>query len=85
MDFKKIPYIIPKDWSEKKEIALKLEQYFIDFINKSGLDPIDAIIELCDREDVRIEDIEDYFPLMPSLIDMLKSKRQTQNAFKGLF
>jgi hypothetical protein len=86
MKLKDIPLIIPKDWNEKKEIALTLEQYFIDFINKTGLEPIDAILELCERESVRVADIEDYIPLMNTLLGILKSKKgNVEDSFKGLF
>jgi len=80
MEFEKIPLIISKDHKEKKQIAKILEQYFLDFINKTKSDPIDGILELCELKKVRIEDIEDYFDLMDILPSIIKNSKNNNNS-----
>jgi len=78
------PYIIPKDFEEKKEIAKDLEYIFLNYINKTGKEPIDAIVELCENKDIRVDDIEDYFPYMET-IKLLIQPEVCEDSFKGLF
>jgi len=85
MTLEEIALAIPKDWNEKKELSENLEQIFLDYINRTQLDPIDAILELCDEKNVRIEDIEDYIPQMRTLLSIIYSKENKQDNFKGLF
>ena len=85
MTLEEIALAIPKDWNEKKELSENLEQIFLDYINRTQLDPIDAILELCDEKNVRIEDIEDYIPQMHTLLSIIYSKENKQDNFKGLF
>jgi hypothetical protein len=84
MTLKEIPYAIPKDWKHKQEIARILEQYFLDFINKSKLDPINAVLELLDRNNIRVEDVEDYIPLMDTFLSIVKPK-EIKSSLGGLF
>ena len=82
MKLKDIPYYIPKDSKDREMIAKILENYFIDFINKTGLEPIEAILEFTNKYNIRIEDIEDYIQYMNTLLSLAKNKNVKS---RGLF
>ena len=79
-----IPYIIPEDWNQKKNIALKLERAIISYINKSGLNPVDALFEFLDKYNIRYDDIEDYILLMNTYVDFVKNSKE-EKVKKTLF
>jgi hypothetical protein len=84
MKLKEIPYVVPRGWKHKQEIAKNLEQYILDFINKSGLEPIDAVLELLDKNNIRVEDIEDYIPLMETFMSIV-NPQPIKSSIGGLF
>jgi len=79
---KEIEMFIPNDWEEKKEVALQLERIFLSFVNKTQLDLVEGIIELCERENVDVANIDDYFPFMENIVELLKG---TEKVEEGLF
>ena len=81
---KKIPYIIPEDWKQKKEIALQLEKAIISYINKTKLNPVEALIEFLDKYGIRYDDVEDYILLMDTYVEFVKNSRGEQKS-KSLF
>jgi len=81
MKIKDIPLYIPKNIEDKIRVAKILENYFINFINKTKLDIIDGILEFCDKYNIRIEDIDDYFEYMDLIKTLANNKKIKSNLF----
>jgi len=81
MKIKDIPLYIPKNIEDKIRVAKILENYFINFINKTQLDIIDGILEFCDKYNIRIEDIDDYFEHMDLIKTLANNKKVKSNLF----
>jgi len=82
---KDIPYIIPTA-ENKDEIISILENNIVSFLNKNPqLDIIDGILGFCEKNDFRVEDIEDYIEASEVIKNLAMSKKiQKDNKLSGL-
>jgi len=80
-----IDKIIPKNFEEKQKIAKFLEYKIIDFMNKTKLEPIEAILTFFEMKNIRIEDVDDYIPYMSTLIKLAKNIKNNKKQSRSIF
>jgi len=86
LSFDNITKIIPKDSLETREVSEWLSKQIINYENRYKLNAIDAVMKMCNDNEIKIDDITDYLAYDEDLKDRIFNdiKYSDNNYYKDI-